>query len=112
MTRPRIVVVTPIAPAPTGNGLAMRCHALVGACAVHHDVALVVVPVAGRLPTTVSDGPVGAGPGAITRHDLAPTRPGDRSPLLAWMADPTRSEERRVGKECPSKCRSRWSPYH
>ena len=24
----------------------------------------------------------------------------------------TRSEERRVGKECPSKCRSRWSPYH
>ena len=22
------------------------------------------------------------------------------------------SEERRVGKECPSKCRSRWSPYH
>jgi hypothetical protein len=23
-----------------------------------------------------------------------------------------RSEERRVGKECPTKCRSRWSPYH
>ena len=23
-----------------------------------------------------------------------------------------RSEERRVGKECPSLCRSRWSPYH
>ena len=29
-------------------------------------------------------------------------------------ADPkaARSEERRVGKECPSLCRSRWSPYH
>src|SRR3546814_18999826 len=31
--------------------------------------------------------------------------------------DPTglrfmRSEERRVGKECVSTCRSRWSPYH
>src|SRR3546814_3800601 len=26
---------------------------------------------------------------------------------LAW-----RSEERRVGKECVSTCRSRWSPYH
>ena len=25
---------------------------------------------------------------------------------------PTRSEERRVGKECSSPCRSRWSPYH
>src|SRR3546814_10222160 len=27
----------------------------------------------------------------------------------AW---PRRSEERRVGKECVSTCRSRWSPYH
>src|SRR3546814_13380057 len=26
-----------------------------------------------------------------------------------WL---TRSEERRVGKECVSKCRSRWSPAH
>src|SRR3546814_8232333 len=24
----------------------------------------------------------------------------------------TRSEERRVGRECVSTCRSRWSPYH
>src|SRR3546814_4464340 len=24
----------------------------------------------------------------------------------------TRSEERRVGKECVNTCRSRWSPYH
>src|SRR3546814_13339687 len=29
---------------------------------------------------------------------------GDRAQL--------RSEERRVGKECVSTCRSRWSPYH
>src|SRR3546814_13654277 len=27
----------------------------------------------------------------------------------AWLG---RSEERRVGKECVSTCRSRWSPYH
>ena len=27
-------------------------------------------------------------------------------------ADSTRSEERRVGKECCALCRSRWSPYH
>src|SRR3546814_10681832 len=26
--------------------------------------------------------------------------------------DIDRSEERRVGKECVSTCRSRWSPYH
>src|SRR3546814_2410787 len=29
--------------------------------------------------------------------------------LLYFLA---RSEERRVGKECVSTCRSRWSPYH
>src|SRR3546814_1992960 len=27
-------------------------------------------------------------------------------------AQERRSEERRVGKECVSTCRSRWSPYH
>src|SRR3546814_15068810 len=27
-------------------------------------------------------------------------------------AGEARSEERRVGKECVSTCRSRWSPYH
>src|SRR3546814_3809156 len=28
------------------------------------------------------------------------------------IVEPHRSEERRVGKECVSTCRSRWSPYH
>ena len=32
--------------------------------------------------------------------------------VAAWMAAAGRSEERRVGKECTSVCRSRWSPYH
>src|SRR3546814_15771082 len=29
---------------------------------------------------------------------------------LQWRS--ARSEERRVGQECVSTCRSRWSPYH
>src|SRR3546814_14052552 len=29
-----------------------------------------------------------------------------------WEYDGSRSEERRVGKECVSTCRSRWSPSH
>src|SRR3546814_12275676 len=29
-----------------------------------------------------------------------------------WEGIDGRSEERRVGKECVSTCRSRWSPYH
>jgi chromosome segregation ATPase len=32
--------------------------------------------------------------------------------LTAEVAQLTRSEERRVGKECSVGCRSRWSPYH
>ena len=37
--------------------------------------------------------------------------PGWRSRLSVRL-QPGRSEERRVGKECTSWCRSRWSPYH
>src|SRR3546814_13963172 len=31
---------------------------------------------------------------------------------LGTITPAARSEERRVGKECVSTCRSRWSPYH
>src|SRR3546814_16718548 len=41
------------------------------------------------------------------------------APVLLWAAidlfrrrDDASSEERRVGKECVSTCRSWWSPYH
>src|SRR3546814_7819120 len=41
---------------------------------------------------------------------------GDPSRLIRWeIRDAngnSRSEERRVGKECVSTCRYRWSPYH
>ena len=45
--------------------------------------------------------------------------PDDRGPrqaietLRRYVAgEASRSEERRVGKECSEPCRSRWSPYH
>src|SRR3546814_15301364 len=41
----------------------------------------------------------------VTELTLAAAR--DTIRILSW-----RSEERRVGKECVSTCRSRWSPYH
>src|SRR3546814_14156767 len=34
------------------------------------------------------------------------------SALSYFFGRKLRSEERRVGKECVSTCRSRWSPYH
>src|SRR3546814_19461590 len=55
----------------------------------------------------------------VRRPDTAAARPYDKELVpalhiakageqgLRW-----RSEERRVGKECVSTCRSRWSPYH
>src|SRR3546814_6767455 len=43
-----------------------------------------------------------------------PDRRARRLVLLCAIriTSPCRSEERRVGKECVSTCRSRWSPYH
>src|SRR3546814_9984907 len=35
-----------------------------------------------------------------------------RAALQRSIIEALRSEERRVGKECVSTCRSRWSPYH
>src|SRR3546814_18858621 len=46
----------------------------------------------------------------------APAQAGCLDPLddfiLADVEQRLRSEERRVGQECVSTCRSRWSPYH
>src|SRR3546814_12322558 len=37
---------------------------------------------------------------------------GEPGADVSGAASQGRSEERRVGKECVSTCRSRWSPYH
>src|SRR3546814_16600725 len=42
-------------------------------------------------------------------HDL---KNEQRVRLEKALGGARRSEERRVGKECVSTCRSRWSPYH
>src|SRR3546814_12071135 len=45
---------------------------------------------------------------AMILGTLAETAPPIRELVAPWI----RSEERRVGKECVSTCRSRWSPHH
>src|SRR3546814_9237484 len=45
-------------------------------------------------------------------HRLHPGRGIRPDRNLAGGMHQPRSEERRVGKECVSTCRSRWSPYH
>src|SRR3546814_11615655 len=62
-------------------------------------------------PAFKGGGGHGAAKGAVV-HDrdtaLGEGLPDHARPNLSW----SRSEERRVGKECASTCRSRWSPYH
>src|SRR3546814_19516130 len=50
----------------------------------------------------------------LRRMKVDVTVHGFRSGFRDWSAECTgyRSEERRVGKECVSTCRSRWSQYH
>src|SRR3546814_4942112 len=59
----------------------------------------------------VGDEVVGpAGPTTATRMDKFTRQILESTGLLGMIGK--RSEERRVGKECVSTCRSRWSPYH
>src|SRR3546814_5355089 len=51
----------------------------------------------------------GASP--VSRRDRALVTRGSRECIVGARIL-CRSEERRVGKECVSTCRSRWSPYH
>src|SRR3546814_14838499 len=52
------------------------------------------------------DGSVGVG------ADIIGTSTGFNFSSDSGAVATIRSEERRVGKECVSTCRSRWSPYH
>src|SRR3546814_1030866 len=60
-------------------------------------------------------GPGGRGLGEVVPHLLAAhlfLHPTGELRRVGRTGFNSRSEERRVGKECVSTCRSRWSPYH
>src|SRR2546421_2606728 len=74
------------------------------------------LPILSLLPTT-SLRPMGLEPDPIGRNDVVGKSDSDFFTTIRgrlgfafghWLFYGTRSEERRVGKEC----RSRWSPYH
>src|SRR3546814_12695111 len=50
--------------------------------------------------------------GEVLRLFEGPLAPLPCLSRQAYRRCEDRSEERRVGKECVSTCRSRWSPYH
>src|SRR3546814_11387319 len=48
----------------------------------------------------------------LVHHIVASPQPQGWDTQIKNEPTLQRSEERRVGKECVSTCRSRWSPYH
>ena len=66
------------------------------------------------------DGPAGFGGGSVDMSDFFGGGFGINDIFDSFFGGgasaretvEVRSEERRVGKECASMCRSRWSPYH
>src|SRR3546814_16745254 len=61
-----------------------------------------------RMPTTTDSA------SSVIRLRLKPNQciTANVGMIDSGSATADRSEERRVGKECVSTCRSRWSPYH
>src|SRR3546814_18036448 len=68
--------------------------------------AALMVKVLGDLPAFAPEPQPGAGATYAAKIDKSEAR------LDFLTRAVQRSEERRVGKECVSTCRSRWSPYN
>src|SRR3546814_18228742 len=67
-----------------------------------------IMPIPYQIP---NEGPTGALLTAMGRHSWRPAHVHYKI-SAPGMHTHIRSEERRVGKECVSTCRSRWSPYN
>src|SRR3546814_4146588 len=79
-----------------------------------HDVAAAVVEGAadlGVVEGAVADPALAAWQVGEDRMRIVRAADAPDASGAAALAD-ARSEERRVGNECVSTCRSRWSPYH
>src|SRR3546814_5954744 len=77
-------------------------------CALVTGVQTCALPILASALEIMTDGPLGA---AAFNNEFG--RPALAGYFRSFEIDTdvTRSEERRVGKECVSTCRSRWSPY-
>ena len=74
------------------------------------DRRVVVLDVVGLQSDHLGSGHAPNLTGLLDEEHTADLRPP--FPAVTVPAQTTRSEERRVGKECFLLCRSRWSPYH
>src|SRR3546814_7362537 len=78
----------------------------------HTRCALVTGVQTCALPIFVFEGGAAIGIACDVAEEAQVAAMVDRAVAEYGRLDMARSEERRVGKECVSTCRSRWSPYH
>src|SRR3546814_352918 len=112
---------------PPRDGETLRAHGIDPAqiAATGADMVLDMVLVNGRFHADPHPGNLLCLPGnrvaLLDLGSIGHVSPKRREEFLSFVTalqsgDPgglaDRSEERRVGKECVSTCRSRWSPYH
>src|SRR3546814_11883570 len=69
------------------------------------------IPVAGQRGFVLRNYSISSSPAVKGRYRITVKREAAPEPGLPDGVS-SRSEERRVGKECVSTCSSRWSPYH
>src|SRR3546814_10116392 len=83
-------------------------------CALVTGVQTCALPISRKLAILWLESFLGEYPGAVifVTHDRSFLQRLATRIVEIDRGQLTRSEERRVGKECVSTCRSRWSPYH
>src|SRR3546814_14759041 len=101
--------VSAISNAQRAEELGLSPNAIVLSCKVSHvqDLITVYQDLSSRCDYPLHLGLTEAGMGS--KGIVASTA---ALSVLLQQGIGDRSEERRVGKECVSTCRSRWSPYH
>ena len=83
-------------------------YSLIGTVAFHGVILLILWFTVLKTEVPDEDG------GVLVNFGNVDAAAGMFEPKYTGQEPPqeTRSEERRVGKECRIGCRSRWSPYH
>src|SRR3546814_4510369 len=100
----RCALVTGVQTCALPISKALAGHSL-GAASVHEAIYSLLMLNGGFMAGSahISD----LDPAAESFPIVRESRPAQLATVMS-----NRSEERRVGKECVSTCRSRWSPYH
>src|SRR3546814_14824194 len=95
-----------------GNAELLVAHFEAPELVLQHDGHLAGVALAQRVRNLAVEMIGAEGDVEMVAAGQAVLRDVDKRPAHHTAQGVFRSEERRVGKECVSTCRSRWSPYH